>query len=215
MHRASTDMTPRLYTVRLRFPPLELVAVRRVRPPPPRAPYGYAEGDGRALAVALAAALAAAESSVVKDLSTIAATTSTGAGGSLKVLPYLPRTGGAPALCAAGVGSCKACTTPAAQGAIRRCGRGRTCTGCCTGCCTSRCGIISGKGFVYHCCNYIHSGWRKLEGLVYLPSQLLRLQQSHPKHDTHDVRLRALHVVPLVAGQRLPNRVLFGISRVV
>ena len=86
MHRASTDMTPRLYMVRLRFPPLELVAVRRVRPPPPRVPYGDAEGDGLALAVALAAALAAAESSVVKDLSTIAATTSTGAGGSLKVL---------------------------------------------------------------------------------------------------------------------------------
>ena len=49
-------------------------------------PFGDAEGDEGALAFALADALAAAESSVVKDLPTIAAATYTGAGGSLKVL---------------------------------------------------------------------------------------------------------------------------------
>jgi len=117
-------------------------------------------------------------------------------------------------LCAVGVDSCTACTIPAAQGAIRRCGRGWTCTGCCVGCCTSRRGIIAGKVFANHCCNDIHRGWRKLGGLAHLPSKLLRPQRSHPKHDTHGVRFRALHAIPSVAGQRLPNRVLFGISRV-
>ena len=67
MHRASTDIAPRLYTVHLRFAPLELVAVRRVRSPPPGCHSAMRKGtDGRALAVALAAALAAVESSVVK-----------------------------------------------------------------------------------------------------------------------------------------------------
>jgi len=42
----------------------------------------------------------------------------------------------------------------------------------------------------------------------------MRLQQSHPKHDTYGIRLRALHVIPLVAGQRLPDRVLLLVSRV-
>ena len=86
MHRASTDIAPRLFTVGLRLAPLGLVAVRGVRFPPRRVPFSDAEGDGHALAVALAAAVAAAESSVVKDSSTIAATTSTGAGGSLGAL---------------------------------------------------------------------------------------------------------------------------------
>ncbi len=43
----------------------------------------------------------------------------------------------------------------------------------------------------------------------------MRLQQSHLKHDTNGVRLRALHAIPVVVGQRLPDPVLLGIFRVV
>jgi len=110
---------------------------------------------------------------------------------------------GALTLCAAGVGSCTCIRSPPPRVPFGD-AEGDD-TGFCAGRCTSRRGIIGGEGFAYHCCSDIHRGWRKLEGLAYLSSQLLRLQ-SHPKHNTHGgVRLRALHGIPLVAAQRLPD----------